>query len=272
MYAPQVNIALRAARRAGTFLRRAAEDARHLTVEQKGHNDFVTQVDRACEAQLIEALQRAYPHHSFLGEECGFIKGQGDDAEWQWIIDPLDGTTNFIHGIPQFAISIALAHKGRIEHGVIYDPMREEEFTASRGRGAAFNGRRIRVTKHNTLQGSLIGTGVPFRPNQMQHLDAYMNMLQDIIQTTSGVRRAGSAALDLAWVAAGRLDGFWETGLASWDIAAGSLLIREAGGLVGDLAGGNNYLDSGNIVAANPKLFKALLQTFQPHLTDALKR
>src|SRR5699024_4330783 len=272
MYAPQVNIALRAARRAGTFLRRAADDARHLSVEKKGHNDFVTQVDRACEAQLIEALQRSYPHHSFLGEESGHIAGQGDDAHWQWIIDPLDGTTNFIHGIPQFAISIALAHKGRIEHAVVYDPMREEEFTASRGRGATCNGRRIRVTPQSTLQGALLGTGLPFRPDQMQHLDDYLNILQDMVQTTSGIRRAGSAALDLAWVAAGRLDGFWEFGLSSWDIAAGTLLIREAGGLVSDLAGGSNYLDSGNIVAANPKLFKAMLQSFQPHLTDALKR
>lgn len=272
MYAPQVNIALRAARRAGEFLRRNVDNARHIAVENKGHNDFVTQMDRAAEALVLETLQRSYPTHSFLAEESGAIEGKGEDARWQWIIDPLDGTTNFIHGLPQFAVSIALTKDGRVEHAVVYDPMREEEFTASRGRGATLNGRRLRMPRRNGLQGTLIGTGFPFRPDQMQHQEAYLNMLGDMMQKTAGIRRAGSAALDLAWVAAGRLDGFWEYGLQSWDIAAGALLITEAGGLVGDFTGGHRYLDNGNIVAGSPKVFKALLQTLQPHLTDGLKR
>lgn len=272
MYAPQVNIALRAARRAGEFLRRHVDDARHITVEQKGHNDFVTQVDRACEALIIETLQRSYPQYSILAEESGLIEGTGDDARWQWIIDPLDGTTNFIHGLPQFAVSLALAKDGRVEHAVIYDPMREEEFTASRGAGATLNGRRLRMPRRNGLNDTLIGTGFPFRPDQMQHLDAYLAMFRDMVQSVAGIRRAGSAALDLAWVAAGRLDGFWEYGLHSWDIAAGALLVTEAGGLVGDFTGGHRYLDNGNIVAASPRIFKAMLQTIQPHLTDGLKR
>ncbi|MBA3980540.1 MAG: inositol monophosphatase [Alcanivorax sp.] len=272
MLAPHVNIALRAARQAGQLIRRAAEDVQHLTVEKKGLNDYVSEVDRAAEARIIEVLQKAYPRYGILAEESGEISGQGDDARWQWIIDPLDGTTNFLHGFPQFAVSIALACDGKIEHGVIYDPLREEEFTASRGRGAALNGRRLRVASRAGLEGALIGTGFPFRKDQAQHVEAYMKMLQDIMSHTAGLRRAGSAALDLAWVAAGRMDGFWEIGLQEWDMAAGSLLITEAGGLVGDLTGGHKHLQSGHIVGGNPKVFKALLQKIQPHLTDALRR
>ena len=272
MLAPQVNIALRAARQAGQFIRRAAEDVQHLTVEKKGLNDYVSEVDRAAEARIIEVLRKAYPRYSILGEETGLIEGQGEDARWQWIIDPLDGTTNFLHGFPQFCVSIALAFDGKIEHGVIYDPLREEEFTATRGRGAALNGRRLRVAQLSGLEGALIGTGFPFRKDQVPHVDAYMGMLRDIMANTAGLRRAGSAALDLAWVAAGRMDGFWEIGLQEWDMAAGSLLITEAGGLVGDLTGGHRHLQSGNIVGGNPKVFKALLQKIQPHLTDTLRR
>jgi myo-inositol-1(or 4)-monophosphatase len=272
MHAPQVNIALRAARQAGNLIRRAAENNDPLTVDQKGMNDFVTQVDRAAEARIIEVIRKAYPQHGILAEEGGEITGTGEGADYQWIIDPLDGTTNFIHGFPQYCVSIALSIKGRVEHAVIYDPLRDEEFTASRGRGAALNGRRIRVSKRAGLTGALIGTGFPFRADQVQHLDAYLGMFKSIAESTAGLRRPGSAALDLAWVAAGRMDGFFEIGLAPWDMAAGTLLITEAGGLVGDLAGGHGHMDFGHVVAGAPKVFKGLLQKIQPHLTAALRR
>lgn len=272
MHAPQVNIALRAARQAGNLIRRAAENNEPLSVDRKGINDFVTQVDRAAEARIIDVIRKAYPEHGILAEESGEIAGKGEGADYQWVIDPLDGTTNFIHGVPQYAVSIALKIKGRVEHAVVYDPLREEEFTASRGRGAALNGRRIRVSSRPGLEGALIGTGFPFRQDQAAHLDAYMGMFRAVIGVTSGLRRPGAAALDLAWVAAGRFDGFFELGLAEWDLAAGTLLIIEAGGLVGDLTGGHRYLTQGNLVAGNPKVFKGLLQKIQPHLTDALKR
>ncbi|NQY83867.1 MAG: inositol monophosphatase, partial [Alcanivorax sp.] len=183
-----------------------------------------------------------------------------------------DGTTNFIHGLPQYAVSIALKVKGKVEHAVVYDPLREEEFTASRGRGAALNGRRLRVTNRAGLDGALIGTGFPFRNDQMAYMDAYMGMFRAVAESTAGLRRPGAAALDLAWVAAGRLDGFFELGLQEWDMAAGTLLITEAGGLVGDVAGGHSHLQRGNIVAGTPKVFKGLLQKIKPHLTDSLKR
>jgi len=272
MLAPQVNIASRAARQAGKLLRRAAEDVSTLNVEKKGMNDFVTEVDRASEMSIIEILQKAYPDHTILGEETGLIEGKGEGKDWQWVIDPLDGTTNFIHGFPQFCISIALKYKGRVEHGVIYDPLREEEFTASRGRGAALNGRRLRVTSLPTLEGALIGTGFPFRKDQAKHMDAYLAMFKDIASATAGIRRPGSAALDLAWLAAGRMDGFFELGLSEWDIAAGALLVTEAGGLISDLTGGHRYMESGNVVAGGPKVFKGLLQKIQPHVTEGLKK
>ncbi|KZY17180.1 inositol monophosphatase, partial [Alcanivorax sp. HI0035] len=183
--------------------------------------------------------------HSILAEESGEIRGKGDGADFQWVIDPLDGTTNFIHGFPQYCVSIALKYKGKLEHAVIYDPNRDEEFTASRGRGAALNGRRIRCTNRPGLEGCLIGTGFPFRKDQAPHMDAYLGMFADIAASTAGLRRPGSAALDLAWLAAGRLDGFFEFGLSEWDLAAGALLITEAGGLVGDLSGGHKFLESG---------------------------
>ena len=272
MLAPQVNIALRAARQAGQFIRRAADDVQRIKVEQKGRNDFVSEVDRAAEAHIIDVLQKAYPNYGILAEESGAQPGKGDDARWQWIIDPLDGTTNFLHGFPQFCISIALACDGKVEHAVVVDPLREEEFTASRGRGAVMNGRRLRVTQRAGLEGALIGTGFPFRRDQAQHVEPYLDMMRDIMPLAAGLRRPGAAALDLAWLAAGRLDGFWETGLQEWDMAAGCLLITEAGGLVGDFTGGHNHLKNGNLVAGSPKVFKALLQKIQPHLTDALKR
>ena len=262
---PMLTTAVKAARRAATIINRASLDIDALTVKHKQHNDFVTEVDRAAEAAIIDILLDAYPNHAILAEESG----QQGDSEFQWIIDPLDGTTNFLHGFPQYSISIALAHKGQLDQAVIYDPSRNDLFTASRGQGAYLNDRRIRVSKRIKLADTLIGTGFPYR--DFTHLDAYMGMLRDMLQKTAGVRRPGSAALDLAYVAAGRLDGFWEIGLSKWDIAAGCLLVKEAGGLVGDFQGDDSYIDSGNIIAGNPKIFAQLLQTLSPHLTSALK-
>lgn len=261
---PMLNIALRAARRAGDLIARAAEQLDRVQVETKGENNFVTEIDRKSEQEILYHLQKAYPDHSFLGEESG--ESGNPDSDYQWIIDPIDGTTNFIRGIPHYCISIACLYKGQIEHAVVLDPIRREEFTASRGRGAQLNGRRIRVTMATSLEGTLIGTGIPFKSRSEQHIPAYMRSLEAVASETAGVRRAGSAALDLAYVAAGRLDGFWEIGLSQWDIAAGVLLVREAGGLISDFEGGGSYLETGNIVAGNPKCLKSLLQTVKPHL------
>lgn len=261
---PMLTTAVKAARRASGIITRASLDIDALTVQNKQHNDFVTEIDRAAEAAIIGVLLDAYPTHAILAEESG---RQGD-SEYQWIIDPLDGTTNFLHGFPQYSISIALVHKGQLDQAVIYDPNRNDLFVASRGKGAYLNDRRLRVSKRLKLAEALIGTGFPYR--DFSHLDTYMAMLRDMLQKTSGVRRPGSAALDLAYVAAGHLDGFWEIGLSKWDIAAGCLLIKEAGGLVGDFEGNDSYIDSGNIVAGNPKIFAQLLQTLAPHLTPAL--
>lgn len=262
---PMLNIALRAARKAGDVVARAAEQVDRLQIESKGENDFVTEIDRKSENEIIYHLKKAYPDHAFLGEEGG-VSGN-PDSDYQWIIDPIDGTTNFIRGIPHFCISIACLYQGQIEHAVILDPIRREEFTASRGRGAQVNGRRVRVTTTAAgLDGTLIGTGIPFKARCEQHIPAYMRSLEAVASETAGVRRAGSAALDLAYVAAGRLDGFWEIGLGKWDIAAGVLLVREAGGLISDFQGGGSYLETGNIVAANPKCLKGLLQAIKPHL------
>jgi myo-inositol-1(or 4)-monophosphatase len=250
-------IAVKAARRAGGIINRAARDLDGLTVTAKRQNDFVTEVDRAAEAAVIETLHKAYPDHAILAEESG-AAGRSD---YTWIIDPLDGTTNFIHGFPQYAVSIGLRHRGVITQGVVYDPGRNELFTASKGRGAFLNDRRLRVAKRAQLRDALIGTGFPFR--EIAHLDEYMRMLRVVMEGSVGVRRAGSAALDLAYVAAGRLDGFWELGLSAWDMAAGSLLITEAGGLVSDLDGEPNYLDAGHIVCGSPKVFAQLLQVLQ---------
>ena len=263
---PMLTIAVKAARRAGGIISRASQDIDLLTVKHKNHNDFVSEVDRAAEDAIINILHEAYPDHAILAEESG---SQGD-SEYQWIVDPLDGTTNFLHGFPQYAVSIALAHKGVLSQAVIYDPVHNDLFTASRGRGAYLNDRRLRVSKRLYLKDGLIGTGFPY--TDYTHLDTYMAMLRDMMQKTAGVRRPGSAALDLAYTAAGRLDGFWEIGLRPWDIAAGCLLVQEAGGLVGDFLGNENYLQSGNIMAGNPKIFGQLLQTLAPHLTESLKR
>jgi myo-inositol-1(or 4)-monophosphatase len=258
---PTLGIAVKAARRAGAIINRAARDIEGVTVSKKRHNDFVTEVDKAAEQAIIDILSKAYPDHAILAEESG---AQGAPrADYTWIIDPLDGTTNFIHGFPQYAVSIALRHKDIIEQAVVFDPTRNELFTATRGRGAFLDDHRLRVTKRTHLSDALIATGFPFR--EFQHLDAYIAMFRDLISKVAGIRRPGAAALDLAWVAAGRLDGFWEIGLAPWDMAAGALLIQEAGGLVGDLNGDGKYLDSGNIVGGNPKIFVQLLQALAPY-------
>ena len=263
---PMLNIAVRAARNAGNIIARSVDRLDQITINVKAENDFVSEIDRQAEQEIIHTIRKAYPNHGFLGEETGVH--EGDD--FVWIIDPLDGTTNFLHGFPQFAVSIGLKHKGRLEQAVVYDPLRQELFAASRGAGAQLNDRRIRVSKRNDLDGALLGTGFPFK--QQQHLDIYLHTFKALFPMTAGIRRAGSAALDLAYVAAGRLDGFWEIGLNPWDMAAGVLLIQEAGGLVSDFSGGNDFLSTGNIVAANPKVFKAMLQKIRPHLSAELAK
>lgn len=261
---PMLNIAVRAARSAGNIIVRNLDRVDTLTVHTKDRNDFVSEVDRQAEQEIIGILRKAYPGHGVLAEESG----SQDGNDYLWIIDPLDGTTNYLHGFPQFAVSIALQYKGRIEQGVVYDPLRQELFTASRGAGATLNDRRIRVTSRRSLDGALLGTGFPFKAQQ--HLDAYLDMFRALFPKTAGIRRPGSAALDLAYVAAGRLDGFWEIGLNIWDMAAGVLLIQEAGGLCGDFVGGHDYLRHGHIVAANPKLFQQILKTIRPHVSAEL--
>lgn len=264
---PTVNIAVKAARNAGNVILRYLDKRDQLTVSKKSHNDFVSEVDRFAEQEIVSLIKKTYPDHSIMAEEGGEQQGSPD---YQWIIDPLDGTTNYLHGFPQFAVSIALKSKGKLEHAVIYDPISQELFTASRGGGATLNDRRMRVSNAKGLEGALLGTGFPFK--QPQHLDCYLQTFKALHPNAAGIRRAGSAALDLAYVAAGRLDGFWEIGLKPWDMAAGILLIQEAGGLVGDFSGGHDFMKTGNIIAGNPKLFKAIAQTIRPHLTPDLQR
>jgi len=262
---PLLNIAIKAARRAGSVINRAALEGGTLEVRAKQANDFVTQVDRAAENAAIDIIRRAYPEHAILAEESGESgtataapgKGRAPKSDTRWIIDPLDGTTNFIHGFPQYCVSIAVEQRGRVAHAVVYDPTKNELFTASQGRGAFLNDRRMRVTKCAHLREALVGTGFPFK--ELSRMDRYLRQLEGIMRGSAGIRRAGSAALVLAYVACGRLDGFWEMGLAPWDMAAGALLIGEAGGLVGDFAGGQDYLATGDIAAATPKVFPELL-------------
>lgn len=259
-----VNIALRAARDAGEDIVRALQKRDRLKIDEKTRNDFVTEVDRAAEREIISQLRRAYPDHCILSEESGEIEGADKDSVW--IIDPLDGTTNFIYGIPHFAVSIAFCHKGRIEHGVVLDPFKQEEFTASRGRGARLNGNRIRVTGRVETEGALFATGIPFSGRQFDNMPAYLDCLRDLAAQSCGMRRMGAASLDLAYVAAGRYDAFWEMFLRPWDIAAGVLLVKEAGGMVADFQGDDKYMTSGNIVCATPRLLKSTLQTVKKYL------
>ncbi len=261
---PMINIALNAARKAAEALEKATMHKGITTIESKGVNDYVTELDVLVEKEIIYHLRKAYPKHCIRGEEGGNINGE--EPENEWIIDPIDGTTNFIHGLPHFAISIAFAHKGQLQHAVIVDPVKQEEFTASRGKGAAMKGRRIRVTDRRSLDGALIATGIPFNGYGLENIDSYLAAMKDIVGQTSGIRRMGAASLDLAYVAAGRYDGFWEMNLKPWDIAAGILLITEAGGLVSDFKGGNSMLESGNVVCGSPKVFKPLLQIVAQHM------
>lgn len=262
---PMVNIAVRAARSAGNIIVRYADRLDRVRIEEKGPNDFVSDVDRMAEQEILRVLHKAYPDHAVVGEEFG----GAHDAECVWIIDPLDGTRNFLRGFPHWAVSIAMKHRGVLEVGVIYDPLRQELFTAKRGAGATLDSRRIRVNPLHSIDGSLLGTGFPFR--QPEHHEAYLEMFAAVFARVGDLRRAGSAALDLAYVACGRLDGFWEVGLKEWDIAAGALLIQEAGGVICDFTGRNRYLESGNVVAGSPRLCQQLLTTITPHLGAALR-
>ena len=267
---PALNIAIKAARRAGQIINRASNDLDLIQVTTKQPNDFVTDVDKAAEAAITEILREAYPSYGILAEESGQTAGKGSiESEYEWIIDPLDGTTNFIHGLPQYAISIALAKSGVVEQAVVFDPNRNELFTASKGGGAFLNDRRIRVSRRNKLQDALLGTGFPYR--MFDHIDVYLSIFKELAQKTAGQRRPGAASLDLAYVACGRYDGFWEFGLSPWDMAAGALLISEAGGLVSDMRGDANYLETGNLVAGTPKVFAPLLKIIEDRLPTTVR-
>ena len=259
---PMLNIAVRAARNAGKIIARSFEEIDMIEASQKGSNDFVTNVDRDAEQTIIATIRKSYPEHSIIGEEFGENRGENND--YQWIVDPLDGTTNFIKGIPHFSVSIALKVKGKLDQAVVYDPMRGELFTASRGSGAQLNGYRIRCSKAKELQATVLATGFPHKSKH--RLDSYIAMFKDFFIETSDIRRAGSAALDLAYVAAGRVDGFWEMGLKPWDTAAGQLLVQEAGGMITDFSGGTEFNKSGDIIAAGTKITREMVKTIRPHI------
>jgi myo-inositol-1(or 4)-monophosphatase len=262
---PIVRVASQAARKASEVILRGWRDIDILRVEEKSPNDFVTAVDRSVEKILIEEISRRFPTHRFVGEELG--EHGPEDAEAVWYIDPLDGTTNFIRGIGHFAISLGCQINGRMEHALVYDPIKDEEFSASRGQSARLNGRRIRVADRKSLEGSLLATGIPFSGATAEHMHSYLAATEELLtHSTSGIRRLGAAALDLAYVAAGRYDGFYEINLKPWDIAAGSLIVREAGGLVTDLAGNSDYLNTGHIICASPKVFREMLPITKKHL------
>jgi myo-inositol-1(or 4)-monophosphatase len=252
---PMLNIAIRAARAAGDSIVREMDRVSDISVDLKGKNDFVTEVDKQAEYIIIETIKNAYPDHAFLAEESG----KSGDSEYVWIIDPLDGTTNFLHGFPHFAVSIALQYKGRLDQAVIYDPVKQELFTASQGKGAQLNSKKIRLSSQKTIDGALLGTGFPFK--EEHDMDRFIDNVKSFFPKAAGIRRAGAASLDLAYVACGRLDGFWEYDLKPWDIAAGALLVQEAGGISCEPTGGTNYIDTGDIISSNPKLLKAMLKS-----------
>ena len=262
-----LNIAIRAARKAGNVIARNYETPDIVEVDQKSSNDFVTNVDRDAERQIIEIIRKSYPKHSILTEESGELAAEDQDV--QWVIDPLDGTTNFIKRLPHFSVSIAMRIKGRTEIAVVYDPMRNELFTAVRGQGAQLNGYRLRCSTARDVNGTLLATGFPFK--QKQHTNSYLGVVGKLFTQCADFRRTGSAALDLAYVAAGRVDGFFEIGLKPWDLAAGELLVREAGGLVTDFSGNHHYITSGNLVAGNPRVVKAMLAMMRDELSEPLK-
>jgi myo-inositol-1(or 4)-monophosphatase len=257
-----LNIAVKAARAAGAIINRAALDLDLLKISSKGPNDFVSEVDQAAEQAIIDILLQAYPGHGILAEESGRTHG-AKNSEYVWIIDPLDGTTNFLHGFPVYAVSIALAHRGQVQQGVVYDPTRNDLFYASRGRGAFLNDRRLRVSKRTRMDEALIGTGFPFRKGD--NFKRYVKMFEEVMQNCAGLRRPGAAALDLCYVAAGYYDGFFETGLNPWDIAAGSLMITEAGGLIGNFTGEADYLHQREVVAGTPKVYGQMVQMLAPY-------
>lgn len=259
---PMLNTAVKAARRASTVINRATFDLDRIKVTEKGHNDFVTEIDKAAELAIIDVLKNAYPDHAVLAEESGASANLHDENENVWIIDPIDGTTNFIHGFPQYCVSIALQQRGQITQAVVYDPTRNDLFTATKGAGAYLNEKRIRVSRRDKMADALIGTGFPCRDRDA--LDEYMKMFRVMTEKCAGLRRPGAAALDLAYVAAGRLDGFFEKGLQAWDMAAGSLLITEAGGIVGNFSGEADYLYKGNVLAGTPKIFAQMVHLLSP--------
>lgn len=250
---PLINIAVRAARRAGSLIARNIDRIDRLAIDEKGRNDLVTEIDRQAEREIIDVITKVHPRHSILAEESGAKPGR---EETEWIIDPLDGTSNFVRGLPHFAVSIGIRIRKKLEHGVILDPLRQEIFTVSRGTGARLDDRRIRVSAKDSLAGAMIGTGFANRGHQ--RIDHHIEGLAALLDAGAEFRQGGSAALELAWVAAGRLDGYWETGLSPWDIAAGALLVQEAGGLVSEPNGGSDYLNSGRILAANPKVLREM--------------
>ncbi len=258
---PILNTAFKAARRAGQMMIRASGNLEAVKIDSKAFNDFVSNVDRESEMILVDALKEAYPHHKITCEESG-SHGKSD-AEYEWIIDPLDGTTNFLHGHPQYAISMALLHKGVLQEALVYVPERNDLYMASRGQGALLNDRRIRVSNRVELNRCLIGTGFPVVDQSM--MDRYLAILKDFLSKTAGGRREGSAALDLCSVAVGRLDGFFEFNLKPWDVAAGALIVKEAGGIVTDMQGNDTWLQTGNIVAGNPKVLAQMLQIIGTH-------
>jgi myo-inositol-1(or 4)-monophosphatase len=261
-----LNVAVMAAHRGGDSLLRSLKKLDRIEVEMKGRNDFVSEADRLAERAVIETIHKHYPNHAILAEESG-AQGESDHV---WVIDPLDGTTNFLHGFPTFAVSVALLVGGRMEHAAVYDPMRQELFTASRGHGAQLDGRRIRTSSCKSLDRALVGTGFPYRDANLA-LDAYLTMFRKALENTAGVRRPGAAALDLAYVAAGRLDGFWETGLSKWDLAGGALIIREAGGLISGLDGSEDFLDTGHVLTGNTKIYRALAKLFGPEIRQLFR-
>lgn len=264
---PMLNIAFRAARKAGNLISKHYETPDTVEASQKGDNDFVTNIDREAERLIIDVIRKSYPQHGIISEESGELAGK--DTDVQWIIDPLDGTINFIKRFPHFAVSIAVRIKGRTEVAVVYDPMRNELFTASRGQGAQLNGYRLRGSSARNLNGTILATGFPFK--KKKHANNYITLVRKLFTQCADFRRTGSAALDLAYVAAGHVDGFFEIGLRLWDFAGGELLVREAGGLVTDFTGGHNHLLSGNIVAGNPRVVKAMLSAMRDELSEELK-
>jgi len=261
-----INIAVKAARRAASVITRASFEVEQLRVTNKGHNDFVTEVDQAAEQAIVDVLRQAYPDHAILAEESGASANLHKDSEYVWIIDPLDGTTNFIHGFPQYAVSIALAVNGVIQQAVVYDPTRDELFTATRGAGAYLDRRRLRVGSQDRLTNCLIGTGFPYREDQ--DLEKYLKIFAEMTRQCAGLRRPGAASLDLAYVAAGRYDGFFESDLKPWDMAAGALLITESGGLIGNYRGEEGFLKSGEVMAANPRIYAQMVQCLAKYSTS----